>query len=307
MQQFGGEERCPLSDDDADRHSAELDFRSAFDDAPIGMAVCAPGVILRVNAALVRLLGRSAEDIVGSDLLDITHPDDLVEARAAAASLGEHRMVRYECRLLGERGQEIPVSVSASVVVDGGGERGHQVMHFEDIGDRRRLEIELTFRALHDPLTGLPNRTLFVDRTQHALVRAHRSQVATCVVFVDLDDFKSVNDTHGHAVGDAVLVEFGRRLDAVVREGDTAARLGGDEFTVLCEDTDADQAEEVAARVRQVAAQPFAHDGVCVQLSATTGVGVAAAQLAMDCDGLLRAADAAMYSSKRCRQSELEG
>jgi len=179
MQQFGGEERCPLSDDDADRHSAELDFRSAFDDAPIGMAVCAPGVILRVNAALVRLLGRSAEDLVGSDLLDITHPEDLAEARVAAASLGEHRMVRYECRLLGERGQEIPVSVSASVVVDGGGERGHQVMHFEDIGDRRRLEIELTFRALHDPLTGLPNRTLFVDRTQHALVRAHRSQVST--------------------------------------------------------------------------------------------------------------------------------
>ncbi len=154
-------------------------------------------------------------------------------------------------------------------------------------GARRRREARLARQALHDPLTGLPNRTLLADRLRLALSRLQRTDTLLAVLFLDLDGFKAVNDTLGHAAGDQFLVEVAHRLRGVLRGGDTAARLGGDEFVVLCEVAGPAEAQLVAERVVE-------------QVPGGVSVGVA---LASDGDedpaALLRAADAAMYVVKR--------
>jgi diguanylate cyclase (GGDEF)-like protein len=155
--------------------------------------------------------------------------------------------------------------------------------------ERKRIQAELAHQAMHDGLTGLPNRTLFFDRLRQALSRVGRTQTCLAVLFVDLDDFKTVNDTHGHAAGDALLVESGRRLQGVLRGGDTAARLGGDEFIVLCEDiAGREEARRISSRV--LAELPT---------GASIGVALSAGGDVEDPDELVRQADAAMYAVKR--------
>jgi diguanylate cyclase (GGDEF)-like protein len=154
--------------------------------------------------------------------------------------------------------------------------------------ERKRIEAGLAHRALHDPLTDLPNRALFTDRLRLALSRLRRTQTCLAVLFLDLDGFKGVNDTFGHAAGDRFLVEVGHRLRGVLRGGDTAARFGGDEFVVLCEDVAGlEEARAVAERV-------------VAEVPGGVSVGLALASLGTeDADALVRAADAAMYAAKR--------
>lgn len=280
-----------------------LDFRRAFDDAPIGMALCLPGgVIVRVNAALVQLLGRSAAELVGTDFFRITHVDDLAKARAASASLLDGQTVsRHDSRLLDADGRALPVTVAVSAVIGADGQPGIRIMHFNHAASRVSSAGELTIRALHDQLTGLPSRTLFLDRAEHALTRSGRRGGTTCMVSVDLDDLRSVNKSCGHGMGDRVLIEFARRLKTSIRAGDTAARIVGDRFSVLCEDTDVTSAEAIASRIRAAGAATFRLDGVTVQLSAATGVAEHHAKAGQDAAALLREADAAMYASRRRR------
>ena len=168
---------------------------------------------------------------------------------------------------------------------------------FIDLHLLRKQTAALTHRALHDALTGLPNRELFCDRLEQALARARRRTVPMGVLFVDLDGFKQVNDAHGHKAGDDVLLEAGRRLRALVRTGDTVARYGGDEFTILAEDVgDPDAARELGERVADELARPYAGG---LELSASVGVAFTANPAATTPDGLIRRADHAMYRSKR--------
>ena len=172
------------------------------------------------------------------------------------------------------------------------------VVSCTDITARKRAEMQLAHQALHDPLTGLPNRTLFLDRVGLALARLDRRPTTAAVLFLDLDRFKSVNDRWGHEAGDQVIRTVADRLRAALRPGDTAARLGGDEFTVLCEDI-AGQADAVAIaeRVIGAVAQPL-HLGD-QEAPLTTSVGIALARGPNDRpEGLLRDADAAMYRAK---------
>jgi diguanylate cyclase (GGDEF)-like protein len=148
--------------------------------------------------------------------------------------------------------------------------------------------------AVHDPLTGLPNRTLLRDRLEHALALSQRSGRATGVLFLDLDNFKQVNDLYGHATGDAVLVEFGRRLRTAVRPGDTVARLGGDEFVVVCEQVDEQVALALGRRLEAAVAASLVVEGVAHELSASVGIALGFA----DPDALLANADAAVYRAK---------
>ena len=161
--------------------------------------------------------------------------------------------------------------------------------------ERHRREAQLAHKALHDTLTDLPNRTLFSDRLRLALSRLRRTQTCLAVLFLDLDDFKSVNDALGHAAGDQFLVEVAHRLRGVLRGGDTAARLGGDEFVVLCEDVVG------VAEVRSIA------DRVVAELPGSVSVGVALAVHGdEDPEQLVRSADAAMYVCKRAGGGRVE-
>jgi diguanylate cyclase (GGDEF)-like protein len=176
-------------------------------------------------------------------------------------------------------------------------------------GDRaRRAQEQLAHRATHDELTGLPNRTLLLDRLEHCLATARRHGSAVAVLFIDLDRFKDVNDTHGHAVGDYLLVQVARRLTSVRRAEDTLSRLGGDEFVLVCADLP-DSDREAAAAVDAVSRRVRAclADAIptrCGHIRVTASIGVALARPARDPGrsdpgGLLDAADTQMYAAKR--------
>ncbi|MFD8237197.1 putative bifunctional diguanylate cyclase/phosphodiesterase [Streptomyces sp. NPDC059696] len=174
---------------------------------------------------------------------------------------------------------------------------GGLVVTLRDVTEQRQLEHELTQRAFHDALTGLPNRTLLLERTERALRRGHRESMTTCLLFIDLDDFKIVNDTLGHSVGDRLLCAVAERLSGTLRHTDTAARLGGDEFAVLVEDAEQPaDAEVLAAHVVRTLSRPF-HLAV-ESVSVSASVGVATARDSTDAGELLALADLALYAAK---------
>jgi diguanylate cyclase (GGDEF)-like protein len=178
------------------------------------------------------------------------------------------------------------------------------VLIVEDITERKALEAELVHRSLHDQLTGLPNRFLFQDRLRHALDRGHRENTPTCVLIIDLDGFKAINDELGHPMGDAVLVAFGDRLRSVLRASDTAARLGGDEFSIVCENTEPADAEVLAERLRTSVTEPMSLRGQAVPVGISIGIGSAPGGEEPDAvyERVVREADDAMYADKTRRR-----
>lgn len=167
---------------------------------------------------------------------------------------------------------------------------------------RLRDEERMRHEAVHDPLTGLANRTLLRDRLEHALARSQRERGATAVLFVDMDNFKQVNDRHGHAAGDDVLVETARRLQGAVRPGDTVARLGGDEFVAICEDIDEEAALAVGQRLQEAIRPAVVAGGVEHRLSASIGIAIGDREP----DALLGEADAAAYRAKAAGRARIE-
>src|SRR3954469_12182633 len=170
---------------------------------------------------------------------------------------------------------------------------------------RLRGEERMRHDALHDPLTGLANRALCRERLIHALARASRDDGAACVLFIDLDDFKGVNDLYGHAAGDALLIALSRRLVTTVRPADTVARLGGDEFVVVCEDIDETTAIGLGSRLTEAIHEPLDVDGIEHRLSASIGIALGAAGR-RDPDALLADADAAAYRAKAAGRGRVE-
>jgi len=271
----------------------------AFRHAPVGVIVARPdGVIVAGNPAAEKLLGREPADLLDSVLFDVVHPDDVEEAHQQYARLlaGRTRVLRHECRVRLRDGQVIWVSVSVSRVLEGRDRIEHVIIHIEDISERKQREADLSHQALHDPLTGLANRALLMERIREAMSGRGRHARPSHLFYLDLNGFKEVNDRYGHAVGDVVLTQLARRIVALLRAGDTAARLGGDEFAVLCEDTDPRHAASIAERLQAAAAEPFLIDNTRVCLSAA--VGSSPAQVTDPAD-LLREADRRMYETKR--------
>jgi len=284
------------------------DRRSAFANAPMGVALTTPeGVLVDANPALCRMLGRTAEELYGKSVLDQLHPDAASAAREAHASLvaSPSRPMRHETRLLNSDGTDLPVQVTASwVKATPDGQAAHLVMIVEDITERKALEAQLVHRSLHDPLTGLPNRLLFQDRLWHALERGRRENTPTCVLITDLDGFKAINDELGHPMGDLVLVTFAERLRSVLRASDTAARLGGDEFSIVCENTEPADAEILADRLRTTVTEPLSLSGTRVHVGLSIGIGSVPGgeEPGLVYERVVREADDAMYREKERRR-----
>jgi len=181
----------------------------------------------------------------------------------------------------------------------------HYVSTFLDITERKDFEVKLEHLANHDPLTGLPNRLLFMDRLSHAMEISKRSKSKTALIFIDIDGFKPVNDTHGHNVGDVLLQDIATRLQRCVRTSDTVARIGGDEFVMIIENiTDIDRAIEIAEKSLLLMRKPFIIDDLECQVGASLGLSIYPDD-SMDLDELTRQADAAMYHAKKSGRNRI--
>ena len=229
------------------------------------------------------------------------HPDDLRTLQDAldAHLAGDEPHFEHEHRLRDAAGGYRWVLARGLAVRDGGGAPARMAGSLTDITDRKRAEERLLHDAFHDALTELPNRSLFLDRLGLALEQSRRhKRISFAVLFLDLDRFKNLNDSLGHAAGDALLVEFAGRLRGCLRPGDTVARLGGDEFGVLLTEVDGpEDATRVAERIQELLRQPFAVGSTEVISTASIGIALGAAGYERP-DDILRDADTAMYRAK---------
>ena len=260
------------------------------------------GQCLYISPSIERVLGYAQEDwISDGGLWDrLLHPEDadrVINAEAECASSGEALVQEY--RISRADGRVIWIRDEMTVVRGDDGQ--HEPLFFGafmDVTDRKRMEAELERLALYDSLTGLPNRALFSDRLDQAIAHRSRTQ-AIAVYFLDVDRFKRINDSLGHAAGDEVLREVAARIQRTLRPEDTVARFGGDEFTVLCESIGGVlEAVGVADRLQREIAQPLRAGGAELRLSAS--IGIAIAEPGDDANGsrLVEDADAAMYRAK---------
>ncbi len=278
-------------------------FQQAFHSAPTGMALVRldDSRIVDANQSLADMLGRTLDSLIGVGIREITHPDDL---RAAATQRARLELGIADTYLLDQRyirsdGEFVWARTRVSVTEDDG--VALAITHIEDVTDQRIAAERLTHAATHDDLTELPNRSALVERLDQLLAAAEPGQVS--VLFIDLDNFKVVNDSLGHGVGDELLREVARRLRRVVRDGDRLARFGGDEFVVFV-DGGVDAAV-IADRVRRAVQRPIAIDGHELVVTASIGFAVNVTS-DLTADALLRDADAAMYRAKAGGRDRVE-
>ena len=286
---------------------SERRFESLMSESPDLVTVLdREGMVTFQSSGITQMLGWKVEDVVGHDIREILSISDGANLAAvlgqAEIRVDTRRTITLQMRR--SDGQMLSVEAVIAGRFDDPDIRGC-LLNIRDQTERIDLEEALRHQAFHDSLTGLPNRALFEDRLAHAFGRSARGGNPLCLLSVDLDDFKDVNDTYGHTLGDAVLVEVAARLVRGVRTEDTVARLGGDEFAVLIDELDDGQDGTVAAqRVIDVLAQPivigdaevFAHASIGVALgSASVGESTTRQMVAQ----LLIDADLAMYEAKR--------
>jgi len=291
----------PRRTDAQPRGSMSADsYRSLVEGSPDGLCLVAGGRIVFANASLARVLGvPGPEDLEGTSLLELVDPErqeDLAERIRGATQEGERRGFTEE-RLLRRDGAAVDAEI-AIVPYEGAGGAAVQVV-VRDISDRKRSEERMTALAYRDALTGLPNRRLFNDRLGIALAQARRYRHRLAVVFVDLDRFKPVNDTLGHAAGDELLQQVAERLSACVRLGDTVARLAGDEFTLLLPGIHyVEDVSKVSQKLSESMRRPFRLRGQDVHVSASGGISIYPDD-GQDAESMLTNADVAMYRAKQ--------
>ncbi|MFI0897847.1 putative bifunctional diguanylate cyclase/phosphodiesterase [Streptomyces sp. NPDC020983] len=290
----------------------ENHFRSLVQGSSDVIMIAAPtGVLRYVSPASAGVYGRDPEEMVGTELSAHIHPDDLGRVvhevrRFLAAPPGEESATRIECRIRSGRrggphgGEDGWLNVESSVTRYQGG----LIFNSRDVTERVRLQAQLQHNASHDPLTDLPNRSLFLDRVGKALAGRRPGDERVAVLYVDLDGFKAVNDSIGHQAGDHLLTQAARRLQGALRAGDTAARLGGDEFAVLVCGADEEKAAEIAERLRAALCEPYRVDGGEVRVGAS--IGIAFGEPGGSAGELMRDADLAMYRAKQAGKGRVE-
>ncbi|HCG00907.1 MAG TPA: hypothetical protein DEV93_10240, partial [Chloroflexi bacterium] len=280
---------------------SETRYRGMIENASVGVALSSvDGHYLEVNAAYEEMIGYTAAELRQMTFMDLTHPEDLEDDLILFAEVvaGNRDSYQLEKRYLRKSGDVIWVRISISVVRDAKGEVLYDLGVVENITSRKEAEEELQRQTLYDTLTGLPNRSLLGDRVQQAMLTARRDDGTFAVLFSDIDNFRTVNDSFGHEFGDAILKQAAHRLEAALRETDTVARLGGDEFAVLLPGAAELGAVLASEKIVQAMTRPFEVDGQVLELGAHIGIVVYPGH-AQDVAGLLRRADVAMYAARQ--------
>ena len=273
-------------------------LRAVFDSAATGLIVLEPdGQVFDLNPVAESLLGMSRDEVRERNFDDVIMDADdanqsLLDLRTAVAEGRNWRS--SDSQVISGSGHGFSAALLYRPMETGGG-----VLAIEDITERKQAQAELMWRANHDALTGLFNRAAVIEHINRALSRARRYGTLVAVMFIDLDRFKRVNDTLGHAAGDELLVECASRISAVMREVDTVGRLGGDEFVAVCENlTSTEDARIVAARLTEAVEQPFTIGGDAAFVECSVGIAMSDGYGA-DADDLLRDSDIALYESKQ--------
>jgi diguanylate cyclase (GGDEF)-like protein/PAS domain S-box-containing protein len=293
-----------LMAEDRHRRRSEARFRSLVAHSSDLITVLdRSGAIVYQSPSIERVLGYTADEVVQTRFDALVRPADrtrLVQVIEGSDVAGGGSGV-FECSLRTRGGEWLQFEIRHTNLLDDEHVQGI-VLNCRDVSERKLFEDQLAHQAFHDPVTGLANRALFADRVQHALARAAREQSVLGVIFIDLDDFKTINDSLGHASGDAVLQEVAHRLGRAVRPTDTVARFGGDEFAVLVEEVESSQeAADVAERILQELNAPIDMSQKELYVGASLGLCLAGAD-GCGADDLLRNADVAMYMAKRERK-----
>jgi diguanylate cyclase (GGDEF)-like protein/PAS domain S-box-containing protein len=294
-------ESAELAEVLANRRSQEW-FASLVQNASDVIVVIEPDTTIRfVSPASRRVLGYAPEELMGRPLSDFIDPHELAGVATRLAVVAKASDVASESmgfRIRHADGRWLHVETQPSNLLDDQNVKGI-VLNIRDVSERKAFEAQLARQAFYDALTGLANRALFQNRVEHALERQRRGGVQASVLFMDLDDFKTVNDSLGHVPGDRLLTAVAARIQKCLRSSDTAARLGGDEFGILIEDQ-ANAPAELATRILAALSAPFDLDGTQVFVRASIGISVTAPdQHGPDAvAALLRNADVAMYSAK---------
>jgi diguanylate cyclase (GGDEF)-like protein/PAS domain S-box-containing protein len=293
--------------EDLHRRQSEARFRSLVAHSSDLITVLdAHGTVTYQSPSVERILGYRVDQIEGSNFADLLGESDRPRLAQILAGVGEAYVGGgseahvIECTLRHHHGEWLKFELQHTDLLQDEHVRGI-VLNGRDVSERKAFEDQLAHQAFHDPVTNLANRALFADRVQHAIMRSIRGGPAIGIMFIDLDDFKTVNDSLGHAAGDTVLQEVARRLQATVRPADTVARFGGDEFAILLDGVnDSSEAADVAGRMLRALEQQFEVEGKQVYPRASVGICLVDSEFgATDAEELLRNADVAMYMAKR--------
>jgi diguanylate cyclase (GGDEF)-like protein/PAS domain S-box-containing protein len=289
--------------EDLHRRQSEARFRSLVAHSSDLITVLdADGIVTYQSPSIERVLGYTVDEVEGKrfDRLLSEHDRPLLAQLISVDGQGARDAHTVECSVSHRDGATLTFQVQHTDLLHDEHVRGI-VLNSRDISERKAFEEQLAHQAFHDPVTKLANRALFSDRVEHALMRAGRGVPEIAVMFIDLDDFKTVNDSLGHAAGDEVLQEVGRRLKIAVRPTDTVARFGGDEFAVLLDGIGgSEDAADAAARILRALDMPVEIDGKHVFPRASVGICLVGEELdTPEAEELLRNADVAMYMAKR--------
>ncbi len=279
---------------------SEAKYRVMVENANDAIVVAQDEMVRFVNPMAVHLSGYSPEELSSRPFTDFIHPDDrelVAQRHQVGMRTGSGRGLVYSFRVITREGATLWVEIRAvSILWEG---RPATLNLLSDITERRRAERTIRHLAYHDSLTGLPNRMLFHDRLSLALTQAGRAGGRLAVMLVDLDRFKEINDTHGHAAGDELLSQLGVRLRGTLRQGDSVARMGGDEFMLLLPElARLEDVTVIAGRVLAAVREPFLLSPAVTHVSASLGAAIFPDDAA-DEESLLRQVDHAMYRAKR--------
>ncbi len=288
------------------RRRAEKAFEIGFEQATIGAAIGdLEGNPIRVNPALCTFLGRSADLLVGRRWGEYSHPDDVALGPAVMALLATGQdTYEDERRYLRPDGTVMWALCHVTLARDEYGKPQYFFSQYQDITARKHMEQELAYQAMHDSLTGLPNRALLTDRLIQGLAGSRRRGSRLGVLFLDLDHFKVVNDSLGHTLGDELLRQASKRLVSALRSGDTVARFGGDEFVVVCDHGSPEDTAQMAERVLESLSRPF--EVGSHEMNVTASIGIAVSDGDATPESLLADSDAAMYRAKERGRGRIE-